>query len=82
MNWLIGWGVKKWLVGVANTAIAKYSDNITVARGYVGAVIEKAEAVLSFLKSLDQKLADGRLTEDEADGIVDEAAYLGKQLVK
>lgn len=81
MQWLITWGVKKWLVGVANTAIAKYSGNIEAARGYVSAAIAKVEAVIVFLKSLDGKLADGKLTEDEADDIITEAAQTASALV-
>lgn len=81
MNWLVKWGVKKWLVGVANTAIEKYNGNITVARAYVGVAITKTETVITFLRSLDAKLADGKLTEQEADEIVDEAALTASALV-
>ena len=80
MNWLVKWGVKKWLVGVVDNALAKYNVNIDRARAIVATAIAKVEAVIAFLKSLDAKLADGKLTEQEADAITDEAVKLAKEL--
>lgn len=80
MNWLVKWGVKKWLVGVVSTALAKYNTNIERARAIVATAIAKIEAVIAFLKSLDAKLADGKLTEDEADEIIAEAKKLAGEL--
>ena len=80
MNWLVKWGVKKWLVGVVDNALAKYNVNIDRARAIVATAIAKIEAVIAFLKSLDAKLADGKLTEQEADDITDEAVKLAKEL--
>jgi hypothetical protein len=80
MNWLVKWGVKKWLVGVVDNALAKYNVNIDRARAIVATAIAKVEAVIAFLKSLDGKLADGKLTETEADEIVAEAKKLAGEL--
>jgi hypothetical protein len=80
MNWLVKWGVKKWLVGVVDNALAKYNTNIDRARAIVATAIAKVEAVIAFLKSLDGKLADGKLTEQEADAITDDAVKLAKEL--
>ena len=80
MNWLVKWGVKKWLVGVVDNALAKYNTNIDRARAIVATAIAKVEAVIAFLKSLDAKLADGKLTEQEADEIVAEAKKLAGEL--
>ena len=80
MNWLVKWGVKKWLVGVVDNALAKYNTNIERARAIVATAIAKVEAVIAFLKSLDAKLADGKLTEQEADEIVAEAKKLAGEL--
>lgn len=80
MNWLVKWGVKKWLVGVVDNALAKYNVNIDRARAIVATAIVKIEAVIAFLKSLDGKLADGKLTEEEADEIVAEAKKLAGEL--
>ena len=80
MNWLVKWGVKKWLVGVVDNALAKYNANIDRARAIVATAIAKIEAVIAFLKSLDAKLADGKLTEQEADEIVAEAKKLAGEL--
>lgn len=80
MNWLVKWGVKKWLVGVVDNALAKYNVNIDRARAIVATAIAKTEAVIAFLKSLDGKLADGKLDEAEADALITEATDLGKAL--
>ena len=80
MNWLVKWGVKKWLLDVVNKALAAYNVNIDRARAIVATAIAKVEAVIAFLKSLDAKLADGKLTEEEADEIVAEAKKLAGEL--
>lgn len=80
MNWLVKWGVKKWLVGVVDNALAKYNANIDRARAIVATAIAKIEAVIAFLKSLDAKLADGKLTEDEADALITDAKEIGTAL--
>ena len=80
MNWLVKWGVKKWLVGVVDNALAKYNVNIDRARAIVATAIANVEAVIAFLKSLDGKLADGKLTAAEADEIIAEATKLAGEL--
>ena len=81
MNWLVKWGVKKWLVRVVDNALAKYNVNIDRARAIVATAIAKVEAVIAFLKSLDAKLADGKLTEDEADALIADAKEIGTALM-
>ena len=80
MNWLVKWGVKKWLVGVVDNALAKYNVNIDRARAIVKTYSGKVKALLAFLDSLDAKLADGKLTEAEADEIISEATKLAGEL--
>ena len=80
MNWIVKWGVKKWLVGVVDNALAKYNTNIDRARAIVATAIAKIEAVIAFLKSLDAKLADHKFTEDEADKTIAEATKLAGEL--
>lgn len=80
MKWLVKWGVKKWLLDVVNKALAAYNVNIDRARAIVATAIAKIEAVIAFLKSLDAKLADGKLTEQEADEIISEATKLAGEL--
>lgn len=80
MNWLVKWGIKKYVLSIVNTAIEKYNGNITQARWYVALYVTKVEALLAFLKSLDAKLADGKLTNDEADELCDEAKALAKEM--
>ena len=80
MNWLVKWGVKKWVIGIVNTALDNYRESVVKARYTVGRYIGKAEALLSFLKSVDAKLADGKVTNEEADRLVEEATATAKAL--
>ena len=82
MQWLIKWGVKKWLVGVVNTALRDYADKIVKARLYLAVAIAKVEAVTTFLKSLEKKLEDGTVTDAEADEAVEEARTLAAKLME
>lgn len=82
MQWLIKWGVKKWLVGVVNTALRDYADKIVKARLYLAVAIAKVEAVTTFLKSLERKLEDGTVTDAEADEAVEEAKALAAKLME
>lgn len=81
MNWLVEWGVKKWVLGAVNKALDAYWVNIDRARAIVAAYAGKLKALLAFLESLDKKLEDGKITEDEADAIVKEATELAKAIV-
>ena len=80
MKWLINWGVKKYAVNIVNDALAKYNVNVDRARAIVARYAQKVKALLNFLDALDAKLADGKLTEAEADALLDDAATLGKDL--
>ena len=87
MNWLIhpiealkGWSIKKFVLAIVNTTIAKYNDSIQAARAYLSRYTAKVAALLRFLNSLDRKLADGKFTEDEADELRVEAKDIAKEL--
>ena len=88
MKWLIhpietlkSWGVKSFILSVVNKTLAAYGDSVAKARGVVATYIAKVEALLAFLKSLDGKLLDNRIDDEEADAIVEEAQKLAKELV-
>lgn len=82
MQWLIKWGVKKWLVGVVNTALVTYADKIDKARVFLSAAIARVDAITGFLKSLDAKLADNKVTDEEADAALEEAQILAAKLIE
>lgn len=82
MQWLIKWGIKKWLVGVVNTALREHADKVAAARAFLSAAIGKVEAVTAFLKSLEAKLADGTITDGEVDEAINEAKALAAKLVE
>ena len=80
MKWLINWGVKKYVLEIVNKALAAYNVNIDRARAIVKNYSSKVKALLAFLESLDKKLADGKLTEEEADALIADAKAIGKAL--
>ena len=80
MKWLINWGVKKYAVNIVNDALAKYNVNIDRARAIVAQYANKLRLLLDFLDRLDKKLADGKLTEDEADALITDAKAIGTAL--
>ena len=80
MKWLINWGVKKYAVNIVNDALAKYNVNVDRARAIVAQYANKLRLLLDFLDRLDKKLADGKLTEDEADALIADAKEIGSAL--
>ena len=80
MKWLINWGVKKYAVNIVNDALAKHNVNVDRARAIVALYANKLRLLLDFLDKLDKKLADGKLTEDEADALIADAKAIGKAL--
>lgn len=80
MKWLINWGVKKYAVNIVNDALAKYNVNVDRARVIVAQYAGKLRLLLDFLDRLDKKLADGKLTEDEADALITDAKAIGTAL--
>ena len=80
MKWLINWGVKKYAVNIVNDALAKYNVNVDRARAIVATYANKLRLLLVFLDRLDEKLADGKLDEDEADALITDAKAIGKAL--
>ncbi len=80
MKWLINWGVKKYAVNIVNDALAKYNVNVDRARAIVAQYANKLRLLLDFLDRLDKKLADGKLTEEEADALIRDAKEIGTAL--
>ena len=80
MKWLINWGVKKYAVNIVNSALDRYNVNVDRARAIVATYANKLRLLLDFLDKLDKKLADGKLDNDEADALINEATDLGKAL--
>lgn len=74
------WGVKKWVLGIVNDALARYKDNVAAARSFVAARINRVETLLSWLKNLDRMLADNVISESEADEIAADAARLAERI--
>lgn len=82
MQWLIKWGVKRWLIGIVNTALKEYADKVVKARLFLAVAVAKVDAITAFLKSLEAKLADGTITDAEVDEAIAEAKALAAKLVE
>lgn len=78
---IVKWGVKKWLMGIVNDALLANSVNVNRALAIVRLAVEKIEAVLAFLKNLDEKISnDGKLDADEVDELQVEGRLLAERL--
>lgn len=82
MNWFVKWGVKKYVLGVVNSALKAHGNSIKRAREIVATASTKIRAVLGFLDSFNEKLADNILTDEEADAAIKDAARLAEELTK
>ena len=80
MKTIIKWAIKKYVLGIVNESLDRYNVNVDRARAIVARYTGRISALLRFLNSLDAKLADGKLTNDEADKICDEAKEVAKEL--
>ena len=89
MNWLIHpidtlarFGVRKWILGIVNSVLDTRKEGVAAARGVVAFYLRKVEALAAFIKSVDEKLADNKIDDAEADSLVDEAVEVAKALVE
>ncbi len=82
MNWFVKWGVKKYVLGIVNSALKAHGDSIKRAREIVATASTKLRAVLNFLDSFNEKLADNILTDEEADAAIEDATRLAEELTK
>ena len=82
MNWFVKWGVKKYVLGIVNSALKAHGDSIKRAREIVATASTKLRAVLGFLDSLNEKLADNTITTEEADAAIEDATRLAEELTK
>lgn len=80
MNWLIKWGVKKWLLSAVNTALTDNKDNIDKARSVFLRLIGKAELIIAFAKSVASKLEDHKLDDCEVEAVEIDAITLANAL--
>ena len=81
MNWLVEWGVKRWVLGAVNKALEAHKDSVEKSRAAVAKYSAKVNALLAFLESLDRKVQDAQITDAEADELIADAKDLGKVLV-
>ena len=81
MNWLVKWGVKKYILNIVNTSLKTHETSITRSREIVMKANEKVKAVSRFLDSLNMKLADNTITDEEADAAIEDAQRLAEELV-
>lgn len=82
MNWFVKWGVKKYVLGIVNSALKAHGDSIKRAREIVATASTKLRAVLNFLDSFNEKLADNILTDEEGDAAIEDATRLAEELTR
>lgn len=82
MNWFVKWGVKKYVLGIVNSALKEHEASVTKSREIVTKAMDKLKAVLRFLDSLLVKLADNQITSEEADAAIEDATRLAEELTR
>ena len=89
MKWIIHpiqslkeWGVKKFVLGIVNTALKAHEASITRSREIVMKANEKLKAVSRFLDGLNMKLSDNQITEEEGVAAIEDATRLAKELTR
>lgn len=82
MNWFVKWGVKKYVLGIVNSALKAHGNSIKRAREIVATASTKIRAVLNFLDSFNEKIADNILTDEEGDAAIKDATRLAEELTK
>lgn len=81
INWLVEWGVKKWVLGAVNKVLDAHKDSVEKSRAAVAKYSAKVNALLAFLESLDRKVQDAQITDAEADELITDAKELAAALV-
>lgn len=82
MNWLVKWGIKKYVLNIVNSALKAHEVSVKKSREIVMKANEKVKAVSRFLDSLLAKLADNILTDEESDAAIEDAKRLAEELTK
>lgn len=87
MNWLIhpidslkSWGVRKFVLGIVNKALAAHEESVAKSRNIVAKCIAKLKSLIIFLEGLMAKLADNVVTDEEAEAAIDDAKRLAAEL--
>ena len=75
---MIKWGIKKYIIGKVNGLLADYKGNVDKASSTLTLWISRLERILSCLKSILAKLADGKIDGEEIDDAVAEVEALIK----
>ena len=69
---MIKWAIKKYLIGKINGLLADHKGNVDKASSTLTLWIGRLERILSCLKSILAKLADGKIEAEEIDDAVAE----------
>lgn len=75
---MIMWIVKKWVKGKLNDLLKEYKDNVEKSRQTVKNYIDRIESVSSVLLSIDKRLEDNKITDEELKDSLDDIERLIK----
>ena len=79
MKKLIIYFAKKYIVGAVNDLLTGNKGKVLTVTNTIGIWVDRLERIISALKSLNAKFADGEFTDDEMKESTDEFARLVKE---
>ena len=82
MKALVIWAAKKYALGAVKDAILAKRDDVAAWAKRVGTWLGKLRLVTAYLERLAERLADGVLSDDEADRCIEEAETLASEVLK
>ena len=71
---------KKYVLAAIQEIVSARADKFSYWSGVVGMWIMYAEKAIALLRDIAEKLSDGKLTDKEADEIIDKAAAIIKEV--
>ena len=69
---MIKWAIKKYIVGMLNSVLEKYKDNVDGVRETLKVWIARLDKILYAFRSLLGKLDDNKIDSEEIDQTVDD----------
>lgn len=79
MKALVMWLAKKYVVSAINDVLEKYKDNVAAISQAMNVWIERLNKIINQLKAINDRVADGKIDDDEISSSIDEIEKLVKE---
>lgn len=79
MKSLIIYLAKKYVISAINDILEKYKDDVAKVSQTIDIWIERLNKIISQLKAINDRVADGKIDDDEISSSIDEIEKLVKE---